>query len=393
MTQPTTLPPDPSGSETAPSGVPDRERRVVLHMPVNVRSFSLGLLALLASLYTLHWAGAVFIPVLVGILSSYALSPVVDWFHTRRVPRAVTAAVLLMGILGGVGALGYSLSDDASKLVEQLPAATQKLRSALRALPGAKRNTLTTVQQAASHLEQAAEEAGRAVPTGPGVQRVQIVKPRFDIRDYLWNGSLGIVGMLGQLGTVTLITFFLMASGDSFRRKLVKLTGPTLSRKKITLQALNQINDQIQRYMLLQLFTSALVGAVTWLYFLAMGLDHAAVWGVAAGVLNLVPYLGSVVVAAGSAMVAFLQFGTLDMVLLVSGGSMVIHAIIGFLLTPWLTSRANQMNPVAVFVGMLAWGWLWGLWGLLLGVPIMVAVKAVCDRVDDLKPVGEFLGN
>lgn len=393
MTQPTTLPPDPSGSETAPSGVPDRERRVVLHMPVNVRSFSLGLLALLASLYTLHWAGAVFIPVLVGILSSYALSPVVDWFHTRRVPRAVTAAVLLMGILGGVGALGYSLSDDASKLVEQLPAATQKLRSALRALPGAKRNTLTTVQQAASHLEQAAEEAGRAVPTGPGVQRVQIVKPRFDIRDYLWNGSLGIVGMLGQLGTVTLITFFLMASGDSFRRKLVKLTGPTLSRKKITLQALNQINDQIQRYMLLQLFTSALVGAVTWLYFLAMGLDHAAVWGVAAGVLNLVPYLGSVVVAAGSAMVAFLQFGTLDMVLLVSGGSMVIHAIIGFLLTPWLTSCANQMNPVAVFVGMLAWGWLWGLWGLLLGVPIMVAVKAVCDRVDDLKPVGEFLGN
>ncbi|MEO5796708.1 MAG: AI-2E family transporter [Rhodoferax sp.] len=393
MTQPTTLPPDPSGSETAPSGVPDRERRVVLHMPVNVRSFSLGLLALLASLYTLHWAGAVFIPVLVGILSSYALSPVVDWFHTRRVPRAVTAAVLLMGILGGVGALGYSLSDDASKLVEQLPAATQKLRSALRALPGAKRNTLTTVQQAASHLEQAAEEAGRAVPTGPGVQRVQIVKPRFDIRDYLWNGSLGIVGMLGQLGTVTLITFFLMASGDSFRRKLVKLTGPTLSRKKITLQALNQINDQIQRYMLLQLFTSALLGAVTWLYFLAMGLDHAAVWGVAAGVLNLVPYLGSVVVAAGSAMVAFLQFGTLDMVLLVSGGSMVIHAIIGFLLTPWLTSRANQMNPVAVFVGMLAWGWLWGLWGLLLGVPIMVAVKAVCDRVDDLKPVGEFLGN
>lgn len=393
MTQPNTLPPDAGSPETVLSAAPDRERRVVLHMPVDVRSFSLGLLALLASIYTLHWAGAVFIPILVGIMSSYALSPVVDWFHARRVPRALSAAVLLMGILGGVAALAYSLSDDASKLVEQLPAATEKLRSALHTLPGAPRNTLTTVQQAASHLEQAAEEAGRAVPTGPGVQRVQIVKPRFDIRDYLWNGSLGIVGMLGQLGTVSLITFFLMTSGDSFRRKLVKLTGPTLSRKKITLQALNQINDQIQRYMLLQLFTSALVGAVTWLYFLAMGLDHAAVWGVAAGVLNLVPYLGSVVVAAGSAMVAFLQFGSLQTVLLVGGGSLVIHAIIGFLLTPWLTSRANQMNPVAVFVGMLAWGWLWGLWGLLLGVPILVVVKAVCDRIDDLKPVGEFLGN
>ncbi|WP_367849170.1 AI-2E family transporter [Rhodoferax sp. WC2427] len=393
MTQSTPLPPDPGTPEPAPSAELDRSRRVVLHMPVDVRSFSLGLLAVLASIYTLHWAAAVFIPIMVGILSSYALSPVVDWFQARRVPRALSAAVLLIGILGGTGGLAYSLSDDASTLVEQLPAATQKLRSALRALPGAPRNTLTTVQQAASQLEQAAEETSRAVPAGPGVQRVQIVKPRFDIRNYVWDGSLGIVGMLGQLGTVSLITFFLMASGDSFRRKLVKLTGPTLSRKKITLQALNQINEQIQRYMLVQLFTSALVGGVTWLYFVAMGLEHAAVWGTAAGVLNLVPYLGSVVIAAGSAMVAFLQFGSLELVLLVSGGSLVIHAVVGFVLTPWLTSRANQMNPVAVFVGMMAWGWLWGLWGLLLGVPILVVVKAVCDRIEDLKPVGEFLGN
>lgn len=393
MTQLTTAPTEQVGLEPSRPPEPSPSRRVVVNMPVDVRSFSLGLLALLASIYTLHWAGAVFIPIMVGILSSYALSPVVDWFHARKVPRALSAAVLLLGIIGGVGALGYSLSDDASKLVEQLPAATQKLRSAMRPLPGAPRNTLTTMQQAASQLEQAAEETSRSLPTGPGVQRVQIVKPRFDIRDYVWNGSLGIVGMLGQLGTVSLITFFLMTSGDSFRRKLVKLTGPTLSRKKITLQALNQINDQIQLYMLVQLFTSVLVGGVTWLYFAALGLEHAAVWGIAAGVLNLVPYIGSVVVAAGSALVAFLQFGALDRVLLVSGGSLVIHFIAGFLLTPWLTSRANQMNPVAVFVGMLAWGWLWGLWGLLLGVPILVAVKAVCDRVEDLKPVGEFLGN
>jgi len=393
MTQLTTAPTEQVGLEPSRPPEPSPSRRVVVNMPVDVRSFSLGLLALLASIYTLHWAGAVFIPIMVGILSSYALSPVVDWFHARKVPRALSAAVLLLGIIGGVGALGYSLSDDASKLVEQLPAATQKLRSAMRPLPGAPRNTLTTMQQAASQLEQAAEETSRSLPTGPGVQRVQIVKPRFDIRDYVWNGSLGIVGMLGQLGTVSLITFFLMTSGDSFRRKLVKLTGPTLSRKKITLQALNQINDQIQLYMLVQLFTSVLVGGVTWLYFAALGLEHAAVWGIAAGVLNLVPYIGSVVVAAGSALVAFLQFGALDRVLLVSGGSLVIHFIAGFLLTPWLTSRANQMNPVAVFVGMLAWGWLWGLWGLLLGVPILVAVKAVCDRIEDLKPVGEFLGN
>jgi len=144
--------------------------------------------------------------------------------------------------------------------------------------------------------------------------------------------------------------------------------------------------------MLVQLFTSALVGLATWLCFLAIGLEHAAVWGIAAGVLNLVPYIGNVIITSGSALVGFLQFGTLEMALLVAGISFVINSIEGFLLTPWLTSRANKMNPVAIFVGVLAWGWLWGAWGLLLGVPILVVIKAICDRVDDLKPVGEILG-
>ena len=158
-------------------------------------------------------------------------------------------------------------------------------------------------------------------------------------------------------------------------------------------QALNQIHDQMQCYMLVQLFTSAVVGVATWLCFLALGVEHAAVWGIAAGVLDLIPYVGAVVIAGGSALMSFLQFGTVEMALLVSSLSLLIHTIEAFLLTPWLTSRANKMNPVAVFVGVLAWGWLWGIWGLLLGVPILVVVKAICDRVDDLKPVGEFLGD
>ena len=286
----------------------------------------------------------------------------------------------------------YSLSDDAGKLVDSLPLAAQKLRDSIRAQRGSSDNTLASMQKAATQLEQVAEETNRAAPVSRGVQRVQIEKPRFDIKDHLWSGTMGLLAMLGQIGMVALITFFLMASGDTFRRKLVKLAGPTLSRKKITLQALNEINDQIQRYMVVQLFTSGLVGVATWLCFLAIGLENAAVWGIAAGVLNLVPYIGNVVITAGSAMVGFLQFGTLDMALLVAGISLVINGIEGFLLTPWLTSRASKMNPVAIFVGVLAWGWLWGAWGLLLGIPILMVIKAICDRVDDLHAVGELLG-
>jgi len=375
------------------AGASAEPARILLHMPVDVRSLSLVVLATLASVFTLRWASAVFIPVLVGVLFSYALSPVVDWLQARRIPRAASAALLILGIVSGVGAAAYSLSDDASKLVDLLPAAARKLHDSVRSPPGRPDNTLTTVQKAAAQIEQAAEESTQAAPLSRGVQRVQIVKSKFDITDHLWSGTVGLLATLGQIGTVALITFFLLASGDQFRRKLVKLAGPTLSKKKITLQALNQIHDQIQRYMLVQLFTSAVVGVATWLCFLAMGLENAAVWGIAAGVLDLVPYVGSVVIATGAALVGFLQFGTLEMALLVSGASLLIHAMEAFLLTPWLTSRANKMNPVAIFVGVLAWGWLWGVWGLLLGVPILVVIKAICDRIDDFKSVGEFLGD
>jgi predicted PurR-regulated permease PerM len=393
VTEPTLVRPDDAVTEprtgTTPPGEPPR---VLLHMPVDVRSVSLVVLAMLASIFMLRWASDVFIPVMVGVLFSYALSPVVDWLQLRRIPRALSAAVLILGILSGVGTTAYALSDQASKLIESLPAAAQKLRDSVHHLSGQRDNPLATVQKAAAQIEQAAEETTQARPLGRGVQRVQIEKPRFNISDHLWTGTLGLIGMLGQIGVMALITFFLMASGDTFRRKLIKLAGPTLSKKRVTLEALNQIHDQIQRYMLVRLFTSFLVGVATWLSFLAIGVENAAVWGIAAGVLDLVPYIGSAVITIGSALVSFLQFDSLEMALLVGTISILIHFIEAFLLTPWLTSRANKMNALAIFIGVLAWGWLWGLWGLLLGVPILVVIKAICDRVDDLKPVGEFLG-
>ena len=363
----------------------------MLHMPVDIRSMSLVVLAIFASLFVLHWAKAVLIPVMLAILFSYALSPIVNWMERKRIPRWLSAAVLLFAILGGTSATVWSLRDGATQLVASLPEATQKLAGALRTRAGAAPSPLETVQKAASQLEQAAR--GDTQVNARGVTRLVIEPVRFDLKSYLWSGGIGLAALIGQTMVVIFLTYFLMLSGDTFRRKMLKLAGPNLSDKKITLQALHEVADQIQRYLQVQVLTSVVVGVLTWLALMALGLDNAAVWGIAAGVLNLVPYVGSVIIAGASAMVAFLQFGTLDMALLVSGVSLVIHAITGNLLTPWLTSRASRMSPVAVFVGMLAWGWLWGVWGLLLGIPILMMVKAVCDRVDDLKPIGEFLGS
>ena len=366
--------------------------QVLLHLPVSIRSMALVVLAVLASLATLRWASAFFIPLMLGFMFSYALSPVVDALERWRIPRAISGAVLILGLLGGIGFSAYSFSDDANQLVSSLPEAAQRLGDSMRRQRGEPESALGTVQKAAAQLEQAAEEASATAPANRAVQRVTIEKPRFDIREHLWNGTLGLAGLIGQITVVTFLTYFLLISGDTFRRKLVKITGPSLTSKKITVQALDEITAQIQRYLLVQLVVSVGVGIATGLAFWALGLKHAAVWGFAAGLLNLIPYIGSAVVTVASALVAFMQFGELNMTLAIAGVSLVIHTIVGNLLVPWLTSKTSSMNPVAVFIGVLGWGWLWGVWGLLLGIPIMMVVKAVCDRVDHLRPVGELLG-
>jgi len=397
---------------------PDEPPRVLLHMPVDVRSLALIVLTVLASIYALHWAKAILVPILLGVMFSYALTPLVDHLQRWHVPRAVGAGVVLSTIVLLIGWGGWRLSDDATALIETLPQVAQKLRHAVESEPGKPTaSPIEKVQQAANELEQAAQQAasasaasaassarGRpgttttttttttAPPMPSGVTRVVVERAAFNVRDYLWSGTLGVFAFLGQTLVVLFVTLFLLASGTTFRRKMVKLAGPRLSQKKITVQALDEVSVQIQRYLLVQLATSVVVGVATGLAFYALGLNNAATWGVAAGITNLVPYVGAVIVGFGSAVVGFIQFDSIDRALLIGASSFAIHAIVGNLLTPWWTGRASRMSPFAVFVGVLAFGWLWGAVGLILGTPILMVVKAVCDRVDELKPVGEFLG-
>lgn len=398
-----------------PAADPDQPPRVLLHMPVDVRSLALVVLTVLASIYALHWAKAILVPILLGVMFSYALTPVVDTLERWHLPRAIGAAVVLSTIVVVIGWGGWKLSDDATALIENLPVVAQKLRHAVESPRGTPTpSPIEKVQQAANELERAAQQAaseasaaaassaGRrragttttttTATTPPGVTRVVVERAAFNVRDYLWSGTIGLFAFFGQALVVIFVTLFLLASGTTFRRKMVKLAGPRLSQKKITVQALDEVTVQIQRYLLVQLATSVVVGVATGLAFYALGLNNAATWGVAAGITNLVPYVGAVIVGFGSAVVGFIQFDSIDRALLVGASSFAIHAIVGNLLTPWWTGRASRMSPFAVFVGVLTFGWLWGAVGLILGTPILMVVKAVCDRVDELNPVGEFLG-
>ncbi|MET0517894.1 MAG: AI-2E family transporter [Burkholderiaceae bacterium] len=371
---------------------PPEPERVLLHMPVDVRSLSLVVIATLLSVFALHWARAVFVPVLMGLLFSYALAPLVDRLVRWHLPRWLAAAALLLGIAGSLGGGAYLLSDQADNLIQALPEAAQKLRQMIReAAPGRSESSLDKVQKAAAQLERAAAESG-AVAATKGVARVQIERPAINIKDYLFTGTLRLAEIAGQVVVVAFVTYFLLAAGDSFRRKLVRIAGPTMGKRRLTLQALNEITEQVRRYLLVQLLTSVVVGLATGLAFWGLGLGNASAWGVLAAALNLIPYIGAALLTGAAALVALLQFGQVQMALLIGAVSIGLHMLSGYALTPWLTSRMSRLNTVVVFVGLLAWGWLWGVWGLLLGTPILMAVKAVCDRIDSLKPIGEMMG-
>jgi predicted PurR-regulated permease PerM len=192
---------------------------------------------------------------------------------------------------------------------------------------------------------------------------------------------------------VFFLTFFLLLGGDTFKRKLVRITGPTLSHKKITVQILDDINVSIQKYLFMLLVTNLLVALLTWAALRAIGLENAGAWAVGAGLLHIVPYLGPGVTAAAIAMAAFMQFDSFPLAVLAGGASLAIATIIGTFVTTWMTGRIASMNSAAVFISLLFWSWLWGVSGMLLSIPLIVILKVVAEHVQPLHPIAEMLGD
>jgi predicted PurR-regulated permease PerM len=358
---------------------------------VDVRSASLAVLAALAIVFSLRVAQEVFVPLVLGIVVSHALEPLVTALTRVRIPRPLGAFLVLGACVAGLGGGVWALQDDARAMVDELPAAARKLRQALRQVQGGE-TAIGKVHDLASEIERGAAEAAGVEPADRGVPRVQVEERPLNFPNLLWTGSLGVIGVVGQAILLLFLVYFLLASGDLYKRKLVALVGPSLGRKRVTVQVLDDISLQVQRFLSVQLVTAAVVALASWLAFRWLGLAQAAVWGIAAGVLNTVPYFGPLLVMAGVAMVGVVQFGSVAMAASLAGVAFAITSIEGYLLTPVLLGRAVRMNQVAVFVGLLFWTWMWGIVGILLAVPVMAMVKAVCDRVEDLRPIGELLG-
>lgn len=338
----------------------------------------------LALLVALWWAKAVVIPIVLSILLSYALEPIVARMGDFRIRRAFAAPLLLLAFGLAAGGLGYALRGEAAGFLDRVPSAIHVVSEKFRQLSDGAPGPLAKMKNAANELETASHGAPDGVPA------VRVEQPTFRWSDWVWQGSRSAVEFGAQMFAVLCITYCLLAAGDLYKRKLVHVV-PTLSSKKITVQILAEIDRQIERFLMARATISAIIGVAFAVTFHFAGMQQAGVWGVISAVLFTIPIVGPTLFTVLAALAAFVQFGTVAAVSGIVVLCLVISAIEGNVLTPWLMSRAGEMNGAAVFVSLLFWGWIWGGWGLLLAVPITASIKAVCERVPDLSAFAEIL--
>jgi predicted PurR-regulated permease PerM len=389
----------PTGEEL---GAQNGSLRLPLH--VNARGVALGIIATVAFVYALQWAKNFLVPLLLGIFIAYTLSPVVRWLERWHVKRAIGATLVTAAILAGIAFTIQSVQGEVLNIVDELPTLTHKVTKLMAEASDGQPSTIQQVQAAAAELEQAASNA--ASNAGANAKRapqrhVALPAPaasaasggsNFRVMDWLLAGSVGLASFVSQATMVVFLVFFLLLAGDTFKRKLVKLTGPSLTKKKVTVHILEDINSSIQNYMFMLLVTNTLLALLMWGALRLIGLENPGAWAIFAGVVHVMPYFGPLLITLATGLVAFMQFESLRMVILVGGASLAIATLVGMVVTTYMTGKIAKMNPAAVFVSLLFWGWLWGMWGLLLGVPVVVVIKVVAERVEDMEVLAELLG-
>jgi predicted PurR-regulated permease PerM len=378
------------GNETAEPGVRQSPARV---RSTGLQAWAVVSLGIIGVVAALRVAYGFIIPVLASIVIALALAPIVRRL-SRWMSRGIAAGIVVGSLLAGSGLIAYSLADEAAAAIAELPVVARQLREAVRTAASGQGGALVgQFRKAVKELEKTATESADQPTTPSGVTPVQVVEPPLPFGNVFVTSSLNLINFSSQLVMMVFLVYFLLACGDMFKRKIVRLSGERLSRRRVTVEAIDQMGERVAQSLMHLLSMGVLVGVATWLAFEWIGLRYAVLWGIAAGVMNAIPYFGPTMVGMAATVAALMQFGDLGTAAMVGGVSLIITSIEGFLLTPLLFSQVARVNPVAVFLSALFWGWLWGPWGLLLTLPLLVIVKTVAESVDDLKPLAELLSD
>jgi predicted PurR-regulated permease PerM len=345
--------------------------------PLNVRSLALTGIFLLLTLYSLKLASTFFIPVVLALILSFLFASVIRTLSRFYVPPPVGAALILLVLLGSLGFGIYQLAVPARDWMAKLPQTVRQVERKLK-----------DVKQSVQQVTKATQEVDRltSLDGGDKTQKVEVK------RATLGESLLGPTQeFLVGAGLVFVLLFFLLASGDLFLRKLVSVL-PTFHDKKLAVEISRQIEQDISTYLLaitvINLFFGAAVGGAMYL----LGMPNPLLWGVMAGFLHFVPFLGAVVGISVVTMVALVTLESMTTIMLVPISYLGLNLLEEYLVLPWVMGHRLMLNPVVVFLWLIFWSWLWGVPGALMAVPLLAILKIVCDHVEPLSAISEFLG-
>ncbi|HUP19925.1 MAG TPA: AI-2E family transporter [Gemmatimonadota bacterium] len=370
-----------SGTEGEEPPQPDIRKLAALWQgPVDIRSLALTGTFVLLLFYTLYFAKSFFMPIFLATLLNFLLGPAVRGLKRIGIPQAMGSALVIFAVLGAVGYGVYRLSGPAAEWFEKAPEGLRRAELRVR-----------QIQQPVEGVRQAAQEVEEQVERITGGERVRPQEVKFE--DGTIAGALMSRTQAFLAGAVIMLIllYFLLASGDLFLRKLVRVL-PTLSDKKRAIEIARETERHVSTYLATITLINVGLGVLVAVAMHFAGMPNPVLWGVTAGLLNYVPYLGAMITVGVLTVVSVLTFEGLGRALLAPGIYVVINGLEGYLVTPTMLGRRLTLNPVVIFVGLIFWGWLWGIPGALLAVPILATFKIVCDHIEPLAPIGEFLG-
>jgi len=351
---------------------PGEFRVIVVDRTIKAGLVGIFLLAFAAALY---FGRDFLLPVSLAFLLGLVLSPVVRTMKRRGIPEWMTAVLLVVALGIGIASGTYFLSGPVSGWINDAPQIGREVRDKIAVL----REPVEAVAEATEQVEEFTETQD------PSAMRVVLSEPGL-----LSRAASGAPELAAQIGVTLALLLFLLSSGDMFYEKLVKSL-PTLSDKKLGLRIARTVEREVSRYLLTITLINVGLGVAIGAGMFLIGMPNPVLWGVVAAFLNFIPYVGALLGIALVGLIAFVTFDTIWMALLAPLIYVICTSIEGQIVTPLVLGRRLEMNPVAIFLAIAFWGWLWGIAGALIAVPLLVIVKVFADHVDGLAALGEFL--
>ena len=360
--------------------VPDLTRTKSAVKSLAVRSTSLVVIALLASLYTLYFARAFFVPIVFAVLLNFLLSPAIRALTRIKIRPQLGAAIVVVALLAAVGGSVYGLAGPAQSVAASAPATLTKANAKLRAL------FLARMQKATSQVEKAAGTLGDSVGQRPSREIVVNSEPSIGSRIV---GTTQVI--IAAVLEITFLLYFLLAAGDLFLQKFVKVL-PEFDDKRKAVDIARAVESAVSAYLTVTLLVNLGEGIVVSVLLWGLGMPSPALWGALVMLAEFIPYLGALTAVVLLGLAGLTTFENAWHAVLVPGSFLLVNLIQSNLVSPSLLGRRLTLNPVAIFIGLTFFFWIWGVAGAFLAVPLLASLKIFCDHIESFAALGEFLG-